>query len=107
MLSQTQLVGWFHQHRRRLKAGDGVPDISEIARRAAVHRDTVYALLAGDRISARSQYALSRIVEEVEAETAYMARTRVMTISLGAAGPRIGFGANSMPVLCSRSTSRR
>ncbi len=99
MLTQGQIAGWFRLHRRRLKAGDGVPDLVSIARRAGIHRDTIYAVLAGERINARSQYALSRAVQEIEEETRGVPQTRLMHLQFGAQGTHIGFGANLTPML--------
>ena len=39
--------------------------IVDIANRAGIHRDTIYALLNGDRVCGRTQYALSRVMQEV------------------------------------------
>jgi len=73
--------------------------MSSIADRAGVHRDTLYALLNGDRISPRSQYAIDRALREVEEENVGVAKTRVMNVSLGPDGPRLGFGLGNGNVL--------
>ena len=98
-LSLAQLRSYFHCHQRRLQAGDSLIKIAEIARRAGVHRDTIYALLAGERISDRSQYALSRAVQEVAEETRGVPQTRLMHLQFGAQGTQIGFGTNLAPML--------
>jgi hypothetical protein len=98
-LSLAQLRSYFQSHQRRLQAGDSLAKIAEIARRAGVHRDTIYALLAGDRISERSQYALSRAVQEIEEEARGVPQTRLMHLQFGAQGTHISFGANLTPML--------
>jgi DNA-binding phage protein len=86
-------------HQRRLRAGDELPSMSEIARRAGLHRDTLYALLSGERISLRSQYALSRVLDELETELIHKSKTRLMSIRLGHQGPSLSIGLQAKPIL--------
>jgi hypothetical protein len=107
MFSQSDLRLGMRKLQRCLAAGNDLPSITAVAQRAGIHRDTIYALLAGDRISARSQYALSRVIGAVELEMARNAGTKVMTISLGLDGPKLGFGVRLMPLLRSTAFTKR
>ena len=73
--------------------------MSEVAKRAGIHRDTIYALLNGEHINIRSQYALSKAVNQLEIELANKQKTRLMSVSLGPEGPRLRFGMGNTPVL--------
>ena len=42
-------------HQKRLKMGDKLPSLSELAERAGLHRDTLYQAINGERISQISQ----------------------------------------------------
>ena len=86
-------------HQRRLRAGDDLPSISEIARRAGLHRDTLYSVLNGNGIHPRSQYALSRVLDELETELIDKAKTRLMSVALGPQGPRLSIGLQAKPIL--------
>ncbi len=103
-LTQTDLRCWLRGHQRRLAAGDPLPPITTIAERAGLHRDTLYALLAGDRISEVSQRRLSRAVQAVEIETAGLQKTRVMAVRFGPNGPSIRFGISPTPLLRSKAS---
>ena len=98
LLTQIQVREWLASHQKRLRVGDDLPPVTEVASRAGVHRDTVYACIAGDRINSRSQYALSRVVTELEEEMQGKTRTRLMSISLagGQAQLRFGIGLRGM-----------
>ena len=76
----------------RLRAGDGIPTLSSIAKRAGIHRDTIYALLNGDRVCQRTQYALSRVLREVELETALTPKTKLMSLSFNQNGVSLQVG---------------
>ena len=98
VLTQIQLRGWLASHQKRLRVGDDLPPITEVANRAGVHRDTVYACMAGDRINIRSQYALSRVITELEDELRGKSRTKLMSVTLtgGHAQLRFGIGPRSL-----------
>lgn len=89
-------------HRRRLKAGDQLPFFTEIARRAGIHRDTIYALLNGEQVSERTQYALTRVMREIEVETACNTKTKLMSVSLNQGAPRLHIGLQAAPILSKR-----
>ena len=98
MLPLSDLRAWFTTHQRRLCAGDALPTLTDIAQRAGVHRDSIYSMLEGNRICARTQYALSRVIQEVDAE-GHSSRTRVMSVVLGPGGPRLAFGGQATRIL--------
>ncbi len=97
--SQEQIRQALRTHQRRLQTGDQLTPMADIARRAGVSRDTLYALLAGERINTRSQYALSRAMAEVEAENRAKLKTNLAHISTGPNGPRVHLGIGMKPVL--------
>ena len=92
LLTQNQIREWLASHQKRLRVGDDLAPITEVANRAGVHRDTVYACVAGDRINVRSQYALSRVITELEEEMQGKTRTKLMSISLAGGQARLRFG---------------
>ena len=96
--SQHELVIALKVHQKRLRSGDNLPTFKAIADLAGVHRDTLYCLINGDRISIRSQYAISKAIKEVEAQTANQTKTKVMSVDLTAAGPKLTFGINKLNI---------
>jgi DNA-binding transcriptional regulator YhcF (GntR family) len=94
-LSLSQLREWLRVHQRRLAAGDKLPTISDIARRAGLHRDTIYALLNGDHVETRTQNGLSRVIREIEEETALYPKTKLLSIRMNHGMPRIQIGLDS------------
>ena len=97
MFSLAQLQVLLKQHQKRLRAGDALPAIVDIANRAGIHRDTIYAVLKGDRVCGRTQYALSRVMHEIEVETLQLPKTKLMSINFknGSASLQIGLGSQS------------
>jgi hypothetical protein len=102
MLSTPTLFVFIKAHQYRLRAGDTLPCLADISARAGVHRDTIYALLNGEHVSARTQYALSRVMREIEEETASNTKTRLMSISLNQGVPKLHIGLQAAPVLSKR-----
>ena len=95
-ISQASIRAYLKTHQKRLRAGDNLPTFKAIADLSGVHRDTLYALIEGDRISIRSQYAISKAIKEVEAQTVNQTKTKVMSVDLTAAGPKLTFGINKL-----------
>jgi hypothetical protein len=85
-------------HQKRLRAGDKLPSMKELASIAGIHRDTLYALIGGTRISIRSQYAISKAIKEVEAQTVDQIKTKIMFVDLTTAGPKLTFRINRLNV---------
>lgn len=100
--SLSDLRGWLATHQRRLRAGDALPTITNIANRAGCHRDTIYALLNGDRVCQRTQYALSRVLQEVDQETCLTPKTRLMSLSFHQGGVSLQIGLGKQPLLSKR-----
>jgi hypothetical protein len=91
IISLVALQKYLKLYQRRLNSGDRLPPISKLASIAGVHRDTLYALLAGDRINQRSQYAISRALTEVM-KSQWNQPSRLVSIDFGSEGPRLRFG---------------
>ncbi len=89
-------------HQKRLKAGDALPTLTELAIRAGVHRDTIYALLNGDRVCQRTQYALSKVLQELEQESSMTPKTKLMSLSFNQHGVRLQIGLGNQPLLNKR-----
>jgi DNA-binding transcriptional regulator YhcF (GntR family) len=102
LLSGEQIRDYLRSHQRRLRAGDELPCMTDIAKRAGVHRDTLYALLKGEHINIRSQYALSKAVNQLHSELVNKQKTKLMNVSLSPQGARLGFGVQATPMFRSR-----
>jgi DNA-binding transcriptional regulator YhcF (GntR family) len=97
-----ELRTWLLLHQRKLRAGDKLPSITEIADRAGCHRDTIYSLLQGNRVEGHIQHALSIVIDRIEQETKDVRKTRLMNIQISSAGPVLGFGVAAKPLFVSR-----
>ena len=91
-LSIEQIQSWLKTHQKRLRAKDDLPAITEVAKRAGVHRDTVYAAMNGNNIHLHTQILLSRAIRQIEEEYAHVTKTNVMTVTLGNKGAELAFG---------------
>jgi len=98
----VELRTWLLAHQRRLRVGDKLPSITEIADRAGCHRDTIYSLLEGKRIEGHIQHALSIVIDRIEQETKDVRKTRLMNIQISATGPVLGFGIAARPLFVAR-----
>ncbi len=100
ILSLNQIRDWLRLNIKRRGMGDTyLPTVQEIASRAGLHRDTVQALMAGDHVETRTQYGLSRVIREVEDETATYPRSKVMCIRISGGMPQIRLGLDRHKVL--------
>lgn len=75
--------------------------MSELASLAGVHRDTLYSLMAGERVNERSQFAISKALKEVM-ESKWNQPSRLLSIDLGSDGPKIKFGFGNENLLARR-----
>ena len=75
-----------------------MPSITSIARIAGVHRDTLYALINGERVNQRSQYAICKAIQEIGIQAAGQTKTRVMSVNLTGSGPKLTFGINKLNI---------
>jgi hypothetical protein len=88
-------------YQKRLRAGDRIPSITELANIAGVHRDTLYSLIDGKRISERSQYAISKSLATI-AESAAGQGSKLLSVSLSTDGPSLYFGLANLNILSNR-----
>ena len=100
ILSLNQIRDWLRLNIKRRSLGDSfLPTVQEIANRAGLHRDTVNALMAGDHVETRTQYGLSRVIREIEQDTATLPRSKVMCIRISGGMPQIRIGLDSRKFL--------
>jgi len=92
-LAIYQIQSWLQHHQKRLQYGDPVPPMTSIANRAGISRQTLYAVLNGERaeFGQVAQIKLSKIIQEITNEPTYQV-SRMMRLDLSGAGPRIRFG---------------
>jgi len=93
VLSHTQIAGWLRVHQRRLKAGDPIPSMVQIAEYAGTCRDSLYAIIGGERVSDRTRWGLSKAIHHFDELLRDAPRSHVLHVSIGTSGPRLGFGA--------------
>jgi hypothetical protein len=102
MFPLSQIQQKLRQHQKRVRGGDALPTFTQLANRAGIHRDTIYALLNGDRVSERTQYALSRVLCEVEQETSLTPKTKLMSLSFNQGGVSLQIGLGKHPLFSKR-----
>jgi predicted DNA-binding transcriptional regulator AlpA len=92
-LSISQIQTWLNAHQKRLQHGDPVLPISAIANRAGISRQTLYAVLNGERteFGQVAQIRLSRVLQEITSQPDYQV-SKMMRLDLTSATPRIKFG---------------
>jgi len=92
-LSIAQIQSWLNNHKKRLAFGDSIPTVSEIADKAGISRQTLYAVLRGERkeFGEIAQIRLSRVIGQISSEPNYQ-HSRLSRIDLTGAVPRIRFG---------------
>jgi len=83
-------------HQKRLQLGDDLTSITSLAERSGLHRDTIYSLLSGNRISEFSQIRLSRLIDQLEKEPS--PPSRIMHVSLSNNGLKLGFGMSKQNI---------
>jgi hypothetical protein len=99
IMSQDQIRFSLKTYQKRLRAGDDLPSITEIAEYAGCHRDSIYAILNGDHVAYRTQYALSKAVKHLDEVCQQSSKTKLMHIKLTQNNARVGFGISTYPVL--------
>jgi hypothetical protein len=90
VLSQSEVTRRLREHQARLRLGESLITLTEISRRAGIHRDTVYVALAGDRSDKRTQIRLSAVLQDLA--NIPPTTTRLMNVSIGPHGAKLGFG---------------
>lgn len=90
VLPQSEIARRLREHQARLRLGEPLVTLTELSRRAGIHRDTVYVALAGDRIDQRTQLRLSKVLQDLT--QAPPTTTRLMHVSIGPQGAKLSFG---------------
>ena len=92
-LSLAQIRSWLQAHQKRLQYGDLVIPISAIANKAGISRQTLYAVLNGERaeFGQVAQIRLSRVIQEITSHPDYQV-SRMMRLDLSGVAPKIVFG---------------
>jgi predicted transcriptional regulator len=92
VLTIEQIQMWLHDHQRRLRHSDSIPTIFAIAEKAGISRQTLYAVLRGDRseFGEVAQIRLSRVISQISAEPSYK-HSKMARVDLSGAMPRIRF----------------
>ncbi len=92
-LSLAQIRSWLQAHQKRLQYGDIVIPISAIANKAGISRQTLYAVLNGERaeFGQVAQIRLSKVIQEITSHPDYQV-SRMMRLDLSGVAPRIRFG---------------
>jgi hypothetical protein len=86
----AHLREWLSSQQRRLRAGDSCVTLSVIADRAAISRQTLYALLRNERseFGEAAQIRLSRVIQQILVDPAYR-QTRLLKVDLSGGTPRL------------------
>ena len=92
-LSIQQIQRWLTHHQKRLQYGDRVEPMTSIANRAGISRQTLYAVLNGERseFGQIAQIRLSRIIQEITNEPNYQV-SKMVRVDLSSGVARIRFG---------------
>ena len=92
-LAIYQIQSWLQHHQKRLHYGDLVPPMVDIANRAGISRQTLYAVLNGERseFGQIAQIRLSRVIQEVTSEPNHKV-SKMVRVDLSSGEPRIKFG---------------
>jgi AcrR family transcriptional regulator len=92
VMSLQQIRVWLQQNQRRRKLGEAVPTMAELADRAGVSRQTLYALLNDKRseFGYVAQVRLSQVIQGFAANPSYQS-SRLMQVAIGPGQPRIRF----------------
>ncbi len=79
--------------RKRRELGENVPTLTEIARRACLSRQTIYAFLGNERseFGEVAQIRLSRVIAQISADPAYR-HTRLLKVDLSGSAPTLVLG---------------
>lgn len=93
-MTLAQIRDWLKNHQRRQRFGESVPSISEIADRAGLSRQTVYALLRDERseFGEVAQMRLARVIQHISADPAYH-HSKLMRLCLSSDGFRLCMGS--------------
>jgi len=92
-LTIRQIQDWLRAHQKRIHLGDSVLPLSLIATKAGLSRQTLYAVLNGERaeFGQVAQIRLSKVIQEITSHHDYQV-SRMMRLDLSGTAPRIRFG---------------
>jgi transcriptional regulator with XRE-family HTH domain len=92
--SISEIQDFLKWHQKRLALGDAIPTMSELAQGAGMSRQTLYAILRGERaeFGKSAQIRLNLVINRLSAEPAYQ-HTKMMRVELGNGLLRIRFGS--------------
>lgn len=92
-LTIQQIQVWLGHHRKRLQHGDLVAPLSSVANMAGISRQTLYAVLKGERaeFGQVAQIRLSRVISQISSDPSYQ-HSKMARIDLSSAVSRIRFG---------------
>ena len=79
-------------HQRRVQLGDVLSSLCELARCADLHRDTLYQVLSGKRISLASQIKLSLMLKRLQSDGPVPSRIMHIELYKGRATLNFGIG---------------
>ena len=93
ILAIKQIQEWLKVHQKRLQYDDFIPPMSAIADRAGISRQTLYAILNGERseFGQIAQIRLSRVISQISSEPSYQ-HSKISRIDLSNPMPKIKFG---------------
>ena len=93
ILTIKQIQFWLKNHQDRLQFGDSILSISEVANRACISRQTLYAILNGERseFGQTAQVRLSRVIKQISSDSSYQ-QSKMARIDFSGSCPRIKFG---------------
>ena len=92
-LTIRKIQFWLKAHQKRLQHGEPVISISSLADKAGISRQTLYAILNGERseFGQVAQIRLSRVIKQISSDSSYQ-QSKMARIDLTGAMPRIRFG---------------
>ncbi len=93
ILTIKEIKSWLNFHQNRLRIGDQIPSMSEIALKAGISRQTLYAMLNSERseFGQVAQIRLSRVISQISSEPSYQ-HSKMARVDLSGVTPRIKFG---------------
>ena len=99
-LSLASIRQWLEAHQQRLRAGDGLPTVTDIADRAGISRQRLYNLMRDDRTQFGDavQIRISRIIHQIDEESGAN-KTNLMRIAVGQNSPARLFVGHQFEVL--------
>jgi transcriptional regulator with XRE-family HTH domain len=91
--SITEIQDFLKWHQKRLALGDAIPNMGELAERAGMSRQTLYAFMRGERaeFGQSAQIRLNLVIGRLVAEPSYQ-HSRVARVDFTSGMPRILFG---------------